>query len=119
MPLRGSARAEHPLELQAGDDIPEFFVTVLPESLRIDRFEPWGEDQSSHFDFLALCLLREIDRVCRADFFAGQTLSFFKIEAMLRINGILQGNSLGVSHIGCLAPAQTLVKFILHLTRAF
>jgi len=91
----------------------------MPEFPRIDWLEPRCEDQGSHLDFMALCLLREIDRLCRAKFLAGSTFSLFKIEAMFRVNGVLQRNSLGVSHVGRLAPAQTLVEFILHLARAF
>jgi hypothetical protein len=68
---------------------------------------------------MSLCLLREIDRFCRAELLADSTFSLFKIEAVLRVYGVLQRNSLGVSHIGRLAPTQTLVEFILHLARAF
>jgi hypothetical protein len=119
MTLRGPGRTEHPLELQAGHHVLEFFITVLPERPRIDGFEPQCKDEGSHFDLIALPLLRKIYRLSRAEFLAGSTFSLFKIDAVFRVNGILQGNSLGVSHISCLALAQTLVEFITHSARTF
>ena len=64
-------------------------------------------------------LVFKIDGAGRAIFFAGLALSVLKIDTIVCINGVLEGDRLGVLHIDRLAFAETRIVFIIHLFGAF
>jgi hypothetical protein len=66
-----------------------------------------------------LRLFGKLDRPGGAQFFANSALPFLKVQAMGSIDGIFQGNGLGIFQVDGLAISQSCVKLIPHLAGTF
>ena len=107
VPFRGSGGRQDALHFNGGDNVGQAGVAVVVELRWIKGLESGGEDDGADVQGFGLFLLVKIHRVGRAEFFAGAALAVLEIDAVVMIDGIFQGNGLGIFHIGGLAFDKT------------
>ena len=115
MAAERSGRRQYAFKFQAGYDVGRFFVAIgiintgiIHAASGSDQYRPGVNGQ-----FFGLILKNY--GVSGAEFFTGLTFAIFKVDTIFFINGVLQGNRLGVFHIGRLAFAKPGVIFVEHL----
>jgi hypothetical protein len=119
MSLERSRCAQDALKLHARDDIGVPGVLVGDVPSRIIRLETGRQDDRAGSDGPLLLSLFEIDRVGGTEFLAGSAFPLLEINAFLRVNGVLEGNRLGVLDVNRLAFDQPLVEGVIHLFGTF
>jgi hypothetical protein len=119
VPFGGACCGKDSLEFNGGDDIGEFQITVIVESRGIKRFEPGGEDDRSHIKGLDSFFLIEINGFSWTEFLACLAFAVLEVDAVVMIDGILQGHGLGILHIGGLALDKTRIVGVNDLFGAF
>ena len=93
--------------------------SIFVEFQGIKGLKTGSQDDGSDFQGFGYGLVFEIDGVCGAEFFARPTLSRFKIDTMIPVNGILERYCLGIWDIGGLSLSQTLVVGVIYFFWAF
>ena len=74
--------------------------------------KPHSQDEGTHRNFAFHISLGKVHRPGGAELLAGSTGTLHEMEAFLFINGVLQGNGLGVQNIGGFPGSESLVEGI-------
>jgi hypothetical protein len=119
MPAKGPGGRKHSFKFKAGDDVRGALVTVDIISLRIKDFTARGDDDRPGLNGQFLFFVLKIDGLCRTEFFTDLTSPFGKKDTMNRINGILQGNCLGILYMDGLSLGKPCIIFTIDLGGAF
>jgi hypothetical protein len=107
MPLGGTGRTQYSFKLQAGQHIGKTGVRKRIITTWIVRDKPGRYHQGPNPNLVGLGLLLEIHCAGGTKFLAGLALPpFLKIDTMLGINNVLEGNGLGVWDICGFSLAQ-------------
>jgi hypothetical protein len=85
----------------------------------IESSKTQGQDEGAHRNFAFRIGLGKVHRSGGAELLAGSTGALHKMEANVSINGILQGNCLGVKNIRGFSETKSQVKGIGHLDFTF
>ena len=81
--------------------------------------KPHGQDKSTHRYFVFHISLGKVYRPAGAELFTESASTLHKMKAGIFINGVLQGNGLGVKHIGGFPETEPQVEGIGHLDFTF
>ncbi len=118
MALVRTGGAQNALKLHTGDHIGILGVLVGLVAGRIIGHEPGRKDDGSHVQMDLLLFLFEIDRFCGAELLAGAALSFFKEDAVVFVDRVLEGHCLGILDVDRFAFDQVFVEGVVHLLGA-
>ena len=95
-----------------------FPVSINIMGPRIVYFATTGEDDSANTERKIFLLIVKLDGIGRTEFFTGPALTFFEVNALFRVKGVLKWNGLGILDIGRLALVEPCIIFINDLFRA-
>jgi len=115
----GTRCRKHSLKFEAGDDIGRTMIAIDIVDLRIEDFTPRRNDDGTSLDAQLSLFILEIDGLRRTELFTDSASPLYEKEAVGRINGILQGNRLGILYMDRLALAETCIIFVIDLGRTF
>jgi len=111
--------AQDPLELQAGDHIGVAGVSIRLVERGIERLESRSQNHRADPKGELLLLVVEVHRAGGAELLTGSALPFLKIDAVIRVDEILERDGLCVMDINGFPLHETFVVFTAHLLRAF
>jgi hypothetical protein len=112
VPPQGPGGRKHSFKFQAGDNIGGTLVPIDIINFRIEDLTPGGKNDGPCPDGQFSFLILKIDSLCRAEFLADLASPFGKKDAMGRVNGILQGNGLGIPHMDRFSLGKSRIIFI-------
>ncbi len=119
MPAVRTRGGQNPLHLQRGNHVGMLGVIVGVEFRWIERLESGSQHYRPHIEIDGLFLLIEIHRIGGTKFNAGATFLFLDVNARIALNGVFQGNSLGIFNVRCFALDQPRIVDINGLLGAF
>jgi hypothetical protein len=94
-------------------------VAIDIVDLRIEDLTPRRNDDGTGLDGQFSLFILEIDGLRRTELFTDSASPLDEKEAVSRINGILQGNRLGILYMDRLALAKACIIFVIDLGRTF
>ncbi len=98
-PASRTTGVDHPLELQAGQDVVQPSIAVLGCAGAVEEIEAGSHDDGAHIQFHDLILLLEINGSPRAEFLANAAFASLKIATILPINHWNPGYRLGEGYV--------------------
>jgi hypothetical protein len=118
VPSIRAGRRKDTLKFQAGYDIRGFVIAIHVMGCWIIHLAATGQDNGSHVKCEILLLVIEPDGIGGAEFFTGLALSIFEVNAIFRVEGVLEGDGLGIFDEGRLSLIKSCFVFIDYLFRA-
>jgi len=119
MAVGGAPGGKDPFKFNGCDHIGEFGILEIVQLGRVKGFEPGRHDDGTHIQGQDFFLVLVIDGPGGTDLGAGAAFILQEFQADGRVNGIFQGDSLGVRHIDGLSLIQALIIFIIGFARTF
>jgi hypothetical protein len=119
MAVGGAAGGQNPFKFNGCDHIGEFGILEIVQLGRVKGFEPGRHDDGAHIQGQDFFLVLIINGPGGTDLGAGAAFVLQEFQADGRVNGIFQGDGLGIRHIDGLSLVQTLIIFIIGFARAF
>ncbi len=119
MPAVGPRGGENPFKTHGGNNVRVLVKGKVVKFPRIKRGKSRRKDHRPHMQGFLFFRIRKIDGTGGADFFTGPAAIFFQVDACLRVNGIFQGDRLGIGDINRFSFAQGFIIFIVHFFRTF
>ena len=118
MALAGAGRGQEPFELHAGDHVGQAGVGVGVVGRGVEKGQPRCQDDRADLDRAFVALVFEIDGVRRARGLACPAFALLQVDAVLFVQGVLEGHCLVVEDEGGLALVQACVEDVVHLPGA-
>jgi hypothetical protein len=119
MAVGGAAGGQNPFKFNGCDHIGESGILEIVQPGRVKGFEPGRHDDGTHIQGQDFFLVLIINGPGWTDLGAGAAFVLQEFQADGRVNGIFQGDGLGIRHIDGLSLVQTLIIFIIGFARAF
>jgi hypothetical protein len=119
MPAVRPGGGQNAFKFQTSNNIWRSLVPIYIMRGRVVDFTSGSYNDCPDIDCPLFLLILEINGIAWTEFLTGRTFPLFEVNAIFRINGILQRHCLGILDIDRLTFTNHSIKFIGHLFRAF